>query len=181
MRPAGSPNPAQCFRDRILDTSRRQHASRSCGERAANRHARLISATVGSLLPWSGPGVLAHRRGTFSSAPIYRINHDLSTFCTRIYWSFLYTSNNVGKKAVHLEAATAERRRGRVKVDAEALRRLREGYPLTVRELAERSGVSHNTITMIENRHRTANPSTVRKLAAALGIGSSELMWREAE
>jgi transcriptional regulator with XRE-family HTH domain len=69
-----------------------------------------------------------------------------------------------------LGVATARQRRGRVRVDAGALRRLREGYPLTVRELAERSGVSHNTITMIENRHRTANPSTVRKLAAALGV-----------
>src|SRR5215208_8423035 len=88
---------------------------------------------------------------------------------------------NVGKKAVHLEAATAERQRGRVKVDAEALRRLREGYPLTVRELAECSGISHNTITMIENCHRTANPSTVRKLAAALGVEPSELMWKEIE
>jgi DNA-binding XRE family transcriptional regulator len=88
---------------------------------------------------------------------------------------------NVGKKAFHLEAATAERQRGRVKVDAEALRRLREGYPLTVRELAERSGVSHNTITMIENRHRTANPSTVRKLAAALEVEPSAVMWKETE
>jgi DNA-binding XRE family transcriptional regulator len=85
---------------------------------------------------------------------------------------------NVGKKAVHREAATAERQRGRVKVDAVALRRLREGYPLTVRELAERSGVSHNTITMIENRHRTANPSTVRKLAAALEVEPSAVMWK---
>ena len=64
-------------------------------------------------------------------------------------------------------------------MDAEALRRLREGFPLTVRELAERSEVSHNTITMIENRHRTANPSTVRKLAAALGVEPSELMGKE--
>ena len=61
-------------------------------------------------------------------------------------------------------------------MDAGALRRLREGYPLTVRELAERSGVSHNTITVIENRHRTANPSTVRKLAAALSVEPSELI-----
>ena len=66
-------------------------------------------------------------------------------------------------------------------VDAEALRRLREGYPLTVRELAERSGISHNTITIIENRHRTANPSTIRKLAAALGVEPSELMWQDIE
>jgi transcriptional regulator with XRE-family HTH domain len=63
-----------------------------------------------------------------------------------------------------------------VKVDAEALRRLREDFPLTVRELAERSEVSHNTITAIENSHRTANPSTVRKLAAALDVKPSTLM-----
>ena len=52
-------------------------------------------------------------------------------------------------------------------MDAAALGRLREGLPLTVRELAGRGGVSHNTITMLENRYRTANPSTARKLAAA--------------
>lgn len=78
-----------------------------------------------------------------------------------------------------MEATTTKRRRGRVKVDSEALRRLRESYPLTVRELAERSEISHNTITMIENRHRTANPSTVRKLAAALDVEPSELVWKE--
>ncbi len=61
-------------------------------------------------------------------------------------------------------------------MDAAALRRLREGLPLTVRELARRSGVSHNTITMLENRHRTANPSTVRKLAAAFGVEPRDLM-----
>jgi len=64
-------------------------------------------------------------------------------------------------------------------MDADALRRLREGYPLTVRELAQRSGVSHNTITTIENRHRTANPSTVRKLAVTLGVEPGELMIKE--
>jgi transcriptional regulator with XRE-family HTH domain len=80
-----------------------------------------------------------------------------------------------------LEAATSKRRRGRVKVDVEALRRLRAGYPLTVRELAERSDVSHNTITMIENRHRTANPSTVRKLAAALDVNPRDLIREESE
>jgi HTH-type transcriptional regulator, competence development regulator len=55
------------------------------------------------------------------------------------------------------------------------------GYPLTVRELAERSDVSHNTITMIENRHRTANPSTVRKLAAALDVNPRDLIREESE
>ena len=63
-----------------------------------------------------------------------------------------------------------------MKVDAAALRRLRAAQPLTVRELADRSGVSYNTITMLENRHRTANPSTVRRLASALGVEPRELM-----
>lgn len=78
-----------------------------------------------------------------------------------------------------MEATTSKQRRGRIEVDADALRRLRERFPLTVRELAERSEVSHNTITMIENRHRTANPSTVRKLAAALRVEPSDLMKKE--
>jgi transcriptional regulator with XRE-family HTH domain len=64
-------------------------------------------------------------------------------------------------------------------MDAAALGRLREGLPLTVRELAGRGGVSHNTITMLENRYRTANPSTVRKLAAALGVERRELVGRD--
>ncbi len=76
---------------------------------------------------------------------------------------------------------TVRQRRGRVKVDADALRRLREDYPLTVRELAEQSAVSHNTITVIENRHRTANPSTVRKLAAALGVEPRKLIREEGQ
>ena len=66
-----------------------------------------------------------------------------------------------------------------MRVDAAALRRLREAEPLTVRELAERSGVSYNTVTMLENSHRTANPSTVRGLAAALGVEPQELMAQE--
>ncbi len=71
------------------------------------------------------------------------------------------------------------RRRGRIAVDSVALRRLREGRPWTVRELAEQSGVSSATITLLENEHRTANPSTVRKLAGALGVDASELIRRE--
>ena len=48
-----------------------------------------------------------------------------------------------------------------------------------MRELAGRSGVSRNTIAMLENRQRTANPSTVRKLAAALGVEPRELTGRD--
>ena len=102
----------------------------------------------------------------------------LSTFYTRLSENWCIITRQ-RERNIDLEAATSKRRRGRVKMDAAALRRLREGFPLTVRELAERSEVSHNTITMIENRHRTANPSTVRKLAATLGVEPGELMERE--
>jgi transcriptional regulator with XRE-family HTH domain len=55
------------------------------------------------------------------------------------------------------------------------LRELREEAVLTVRELSALSGVSEDTITKIENGHRNARPSTVRKLAAALGVEPREL------
>lgn len=55
------------------------------------------------------------------------------------------------------------------------LKELREEAILTVHELAERSGVSEDTITKIENGHRAARPSTIRKLAAALDIEPREL------
>jgi transcriptional regulator with XRE-family HTH domain len=59
------------------------------------------------------------------------------------------------------------------------LKRIRNEYPLTVRELAAKSGVSHDAITRIENGHREARPSTVRKLAQALGVEPRELMKGE--
>ena len=55
------------------------------------------------------------------------------------------------------------------------LRDLREEAVLTVRELSALSGVSEDTITKIENGHRKARPSTVRKLAKALGAEPQEL------
>jgi transcriptional regulator with XRE-family HTH domain len=56
------------------------------------------------------------------------------------------------------------------------LKRIRNEYPLTVRELAEMSGVSYDTITKVENGHREARPSTIRKLARALGVQPGELI-----
>ena len=56
------------------------------------------------------------------------------------------------------------------------LRELRRLRVLTLRELEEESGVSYNTIWRLENGHRQARPSTIRKLAAALGVEASELV-----
>jgi transcriptional regulator with XRE-family HTH domain len=59
------------------------------------------------------------------------------------------------------------------------LKRIRNEYPLTVRELAEMSGVSYDTITKVENGHRQARPSTIRKLSRALGVEPRELIKEE--
>ncbi len=50
------------------------------------------------------------------------------------------------------------------------LAELRERRALTLRELAEMSGVAADTINQIELGHRKARPSTLRKLARALGV-----------
>ena len=56
------------------------------------------------------------------------------------------------------------------------LRELRRLRVLTLRELEEESGVSYNTIWRLENGHRQARPSTIRRLAAALEVEASELV-----
>ena len=134
-----------------------------------------------SFRPWSRPlGVAAPPAG---AAPVFGLysglsSTDLSTFCTRISQPGVSVQFPQEGAEVRLGTPRGGQRGGRVRVDADALRRLRESRPLTVRELAEVSGVSHNTITTIENRHRTANPSTVRKLAASLGVEPGELMMK---
>ncbi len=54
------------------------------------------------------------------------------------------------------------------------LAELRERRALTLRELAEMSGVAADTINQIELGHRKARPSTLRKLAAALRVEISD-------
>ncbi len=63
-----------------------------------------------------------------------------------------------------------------MEVNVQRLRELRQLRVLTLRELEEESGVSYNTIWRLENGHREARPSTIRKLAAALGVEASELV-----
>jgi transcriptional regulator with XRE-family HTH domain len=66
-----------------------------------------------------------------------------------------------------------------VEVNVQRLRELRQLRVLTLRELEEESGVSYNTIWRLENGHRQARPSTIRKLAVALGVEASELVAAE--
>jgi HTH-type transcriptional regulator, competence development regulator len=63
-----------------------------------------------------------------------------------------------------------------MEVNVARLRELRRLKVLTLRELEKESGVSYNTIWRLENGYREARPSTIRKLAAALGVEASELV-----
>jgi len=47
---------------------------------------------------------------------------------------------------------------------------------LSQRQLAERAGVSANTVRLLENGRRGSYPATVRKLAGALCVAPAELM-----
>ena len=58
----------------------------------------------------------------------------------------------------------------------ERLKELRRLRVLTLRELEEVSGVSYATIHRLERGNRNAHPSTIRKLARALGVEPSELV-----
>jgi transcriptional regulator with XRE-family HTH domain len=66
-----------------------------------------------------------------------------------------------------------------VRIDVEKLKELREEQALSLRELAEASGVSHTTIWEHERGKEGAHPRTVRLLAEALGVSPRELMAKE--
>jgi transcriptional regulator with XRE-family HTH domain len=63
-----------------------------------------------------------------------------------------------------------------MEVNVAKLKELRQRRVLTLRELEEESSVSYNTIWRLENGHTEARPSTIRKLAAALGVEPEELI-----
>ncbi len=63
-----------------------------------------------------------------------------------------------------------------LEIEGEKLRAARDRKALTLRELAEASGVNYSTIWQLESGRRDARPSTIRKLVAALGIEPRDLM-----
>jgi transcriptional regulator with XRE-family HTH domain len=58
----------------------------------------------------------------------------------------------------------------------ERLRRLRLRDGWSQLDLAERAGVTQSTVLRLENSQVSPKPSTVRKLARALGCPSRDLM-----
>jgi len=63
-----------------------------------------------------------------------------------------------------------------MEVDGMKLRNLRERRTLSLRELSDLSGVNYNAIWRIELGRTGAQPRTVRRLAAALGVEPHELV-----
>ncbi len=61
------------------------------------------------------------------------------------------------------------------------LKRLRLRKALTQRELAEKSGVALATINRIETGLQKGRISTIRKLAAVLGVDPGELLEEQEE
>jgi len=59
------------------------------------------------------------------------------------------------------------------------LKELRRQKVLSMRELEEMSGVSYNTIWRLENGLTGAQPRTIRKIAAVLGVEPAELTSKE--
>jgi XRE family transcriptional regulator, regulator of sulfur utilization len=64
-------------------------------------------------------------------------------------------------------------------VNGQRLRELRVERALSLRALAERSGVAYDTINKLELGQRPARLATIRKLANALGVDPRELMKGE--
>ena len=80
------------------------------------------------------------------------------------------------KYATMLTDGAIQRTLNGVEVDVEKLRRLREDRVLSQRELARMAGLAQGTVWRLENGFPEARPSTIRKLAEALGIEPRELV-----
>jgi HTH-type transcriptional regulator, competence development regulator len=66
-------------------------------------------------------------------------------------------------------------------INGQRLRQLRVQQALSLRALAQRSGVAFDTINKLELGHRPARLVTIRKLAVALDVGPKELMKGEGD
>lgn len=61
------------------------------------------------------------------------------------------------------------------------LKRLREDRVLSQRELARKAGLAQGTVWRLESGFPQAHPSTIRKIAGALGVEPRELVKKTGE
>ena len=66
-----------------------------------------------------------------------------------------------------------------ISVDGRGLRRARRDRALSQQDLSAATGVAQATLSDLERGKREARASTLRKLAAALGVEPKELMMKE--
>jgi transcriptional regulator with XRE-family HTH domain len=64
-------------------------------------------------------------------------------------------------------------------LDGEKLKHLRMERALSQQDLERITGVAQATISALEHGKRPARPSTIRRLAEALGVEPRELMKKE--
>jgi DNA-binding Xre family transcriptional regulator len=65
---------------------------------------------------------------------------------------------------------------GEIEIIGGRLKRLRRQQALGQQDLERMTGVTQSTISRLETNERPARPSTIRKLAEALGVEPKELM-----
>lgn len=63
-----------------------------------------------------------------------------------------------------------------LEANAESLKQLRRSRAFSQRDLSRITGVSADTIGQIERGNRSVRPSTIRKLAQALGVEPERLL-----
>ena len=66
-----------------------------------------------------------------------------------------------------------------VGIDGRRLRQLRLERALSQADLCRMTSMSEDALSRLENELRRARPSTIRRLADALGVESRELIKRE--
>lgn len=69
-----------------------------------------------------------------------------------------------------------------MKVDGEKMKRARISAGLSLRGLARKAGLSHDTVMRIEDGRRSPHPETIAKLAAAMDVPIADLVdWSTVE
>jgi transcriptional regulator with XRE-family HTH domain len=68
---------------------------------------------------------------------------------------------------------------GELDIDGSQLKRLRRQRALSQQDIERMTGVAQSTISRLEANQRPARPSTLRKLAGALGVEPQDLMRKE--